>query len=237
VAGAVNGGNTSIVWSPDGTSVAFSSYAQLPTADGYVEKFGVYTLDLTKISDPGENLLGGKGFDTVTYAASKAAVTINFGVADGSANLGDATNDTYASIEKFVLTGFDDSFVGLTASRSGLQVDGGAGNDSLVGGLGADVLDGGIGNDMLRGGKGQDELSGGEGEDTFAFKRGDAGPDRIADFELGFDHLLLEGVSTADVRLQTANDSTIVIVKGIGDVFVLEHVTDKTAVWDSLIFT
>ncbi|WP_052272475.1 M10 family metallopeptidase [Leisingera sp. ANG-M7] len=101
------------------------------------------------------------------------------------------------------------------------QLTGGGGNDRLLGGIGADTLTGGIGHDTLLGGGGDDQLLGSEGADwlygekgadtldggagndvlaggdytdTFVFNKGyDA--DRITDFGLGNDSLLLSGFS------------------------------------------
>ena len=66
-----------------------------------------------------------------------------------------------------------------TPAPSNLQLQGGAGSDTLAGGAG---------NDILVGGKGDDILSGGLGSDTFVYQTGDlsgvkAG-DQISDFKV-----------------------------------------------------
>ncbi len=84
-------------------------------------------------------------------------------------------------------------------------LDGGAGDDFLAGGSKADTLIGGEGEDVLRGGNGVDTLEGGLGDDllvggkhadSFLFdpSNPDLGDDRIRDFELGVDQIVLEAV-------------------------------------------
>jgi Ca2+-binding RTX toxin-like protein len=90
------------------------------------------------------------------------------------------------------------------------QLYGQRGNDTLTGGHGNDTLFGGRGDDWLRGGKDQDIVWGGTGRDTFAYSDEDlinwddlAGDpharardlDRIEDFEIGADKILLAGFS------------------------------------------
>ncbi len=69
------------------------------------------------------------------------------------------------------------------------------GDDRLFGGDGNDKLWGGNGADTLHGGRGNDDLVGGEGKDVFVFDTlGAAGElDRIGDFRIGMDRLLLQG--------------------------------------------
>jgi Ca2+-binding RTX toxin-like protein len=59
------------------------------------------------------------------------------------------------------------------AAGNGDQLDGGAGNDTLVGGVAADHLGGGSGNDLLQGGAGADRLDGGDGNDLLQGGDGD----------------------------------------------------------------
>jgi Ca2+-binding RTX toxin-like protein len=88
---------------------------------------------------------------------------------------------------------------------------GGAGNDTLFAGNGDDIARGGAGNDKIYGGHGDDEitggtgndiLSGGAGVDRFLFNpnRTDEGHDRILDFKLGEDKIVLK---VADVLAST----------------------------------
>jgi Ca2+-binding RTX toxin-like protein len=116
-------------------------------------------------------LNGGAGFDTVSYADATAGVAINLG-ASSSMWTGDAQGDTFSSIEKIVLTGFNDLFIGDANAN---VVDGGSGDDLLLGGGGDDVLSGGGGNDVLWGGAGADRLDGGDGFDYAEYGDATAG--------------------------------------------------------------
>jgi len=71
------------------------------------------------------------------------------------------------------------------------MLNGGAGKDVLKGGGAADILRGGDGDDKLVGGTGDDMLTGGSGRDKFVFTRGD-GHDRITDFEIGRDTIVID---------------------------------------------
>jgi len=59
---------------------------------------------------------------------------------------------------------------------------------------------GGAGDDTLFSGAGDDTLSGGEGADTFAFSAGD-GSDRITDFDVNADSLILSSITTSFANL------------------------------------
>jgi serralysin len=74
------------------------------------------------------------GFDTVTYASSTSAVTIN--LANQAANGGDAAGDNLASIEKVIGTQYADS---LTGDDNWNTFVGGAGADAINGGNGIDT--------------------------------------------------------------------------------------------------
>ena len=85
-----------------------------------------------------------------------------------------------------------------------MNIDAGAGNDSVLGSAGADSIQGGAGNDLiaggsandmlsgdvgdrLTGGTGQDILTGGAGADSFVLLEADSG-DIITDFQLTLDN-------------------------------------------------
>jgi Ca2+-binding RTX toxin-like protein len=71
---------------------------------------------------------------------------------------------------------------------------------SQPGVAGADVLRGGGGGDLLDGGLGADTMTGGEGEDSFRFSTalGDGNVDRIKDFNVADDTILLDHLVFAD---------------------------------------
>jgi Ca2+-binding RTX toxin-like protein len=87
----------------------------------------------------------------------------------------------------------------LTAAPDRAQnLDGWAGNDTLVGNDFVNTISGGSGDDILRGGKGNDLLNGGEGNDSYSYNLGD-GSDEITD-EYGDDKIVLgSGVTKSQV--------------------------------------
>lgn len=127
-----------------------------------------------------DDLEGGSAFDTASYANATSAVTIN---QKTDVNLGEAAGDTYGSIEGFVLSTFNDVFVGkgkqtvfglggadsLTGGNKPDELHGGDGADSVLGGVGDDLLFGDADNDTLSGGDGADQIDGGLGYDTATF--------------------------------------------------------------------
>jgi len=66
-----------------------------------------------------------------------------------------------------------DDLLDFSRSRRAVEVDGGAGNDTIRGGAGDDTLIGGAGNDRLFGGPGDDTLVGGPGRDRLFGEDGD----------------------------------------------------------------
>ncbi len=94
----------------------------------------------------GDVLDGGDGNDTASYSGSAEGGTINLG--QGVATGGDATGDSFISIEN--ITGSDHA-------------------DTLTGDAGDNVLDGGAGDDLFIHGGGRDLFIGGEGYDTADF--------------------------------------------------------------------
>jgi Ca2+-binding RTX toxin-like protein len=89
------------------------------------------------------------------------------------------------------------------------RLDGGSESDILLGASGNDTLLGGDGNDTLLGASGTDSLSGGIGSDRFVFKYADEGIDRITDFSLVDDTIIVSssgfgGILTANKALSSA---------------------------------
>lgn len=97
--------------------------------------------DLFIASDAANNINGGTGNDTISYAGSDAAVTLTLG---GAGSGGHAAGDTLTSIEHAIGSSYNDT---LTGNISANVLTGGEGNDTLNGGAGADTLIGGLGND------------------------------------------------------------------------------------------
>lgn len=99
----------------------------------------------------GDIIDGGAGTDTVTYAESDAAVSVN--LLAGTASGGHAEGDVLSNIENVTGSEFADTIIGNTAAN---VLYGLGGDDLLEGGAGHDTLDGGSGVDVLRGGAGDD---------------------------------------------------------------------------------
>ncbi|MDE2405486.1 MAG: hypothetical protein KGM17_12540 [Sphingomonadales bacterium] len=128
--------------------------------------------------------------------------------------------------------------------RTGVLLDGGAGNDTVQGGSGNDMLWGGSGddkvygnggNDTLIGGNGNDTLYGGAGDDVFLLADGENGIDEYFGGE-GTDTIL--GKSTGDL-LRVASDlsrlHSIEKIYGGGDAYT-DNLLQGTAEGDTMDF-
>lgn len=81
----------------------------------------------------------------------------------------------------------------ITGNIGNNSLNGGAGNDTLNGGAGNDTLIGSVGNDTLIGGAGNDTLTGSSGLDFFRFNSISEKVDRITDFSVVDDTILIFG--------------------------------------------
>ena len=79
------------------------------------------------------------------------------------------------------------------------NVTGTAGDDFIAGDAIANVMCGGKGDDVLFGRQGADTLLGGAGADSFVFANSAGGSDRLADFEMATDKILLVQGGFGDV--------------------------------------
>ena len=104
------------------------------------------TLDGGAGSSNGDTLIGGDGTDSATYAAAGAAVTASltssFSAGAAVVQSGDATGDTFSSIENLTGSAYADTLIGDAGVNA---LSGGDGDDILEGMDGADTLDGGAG--------------------------------------------------------------------------------------------
>jgi len=114
---------------------------------------------------------GGAGTNYAAYTSATAGVELD--LAAPANNLGDAAGDTYANIDGYIGSNFNDTMWG---SSGGDLEYGGLGDDHLEGGAGgADTLYGGDGNDFMSGmystagGGAPDTLYGDAGDDTMLF--------------------------------------------------------------------
>ena len=162
-----------------------------------------------------DQLDGGAGTDTVTFADFGGSVYVDLVVNNGEARTSDGPAQATASdrliativnTENIIGTAFSDV---LLADAGNNTLDGGAGddvmdgrsgNDVLLGGAGNDILDGYLGDDQLDGGTGSDILRGGLGNDTYIYRAG-YGADTIIEgaSEGAIDTLKLFGIAPSDV--------------------------------------
>lgn len=142
-------------------------------------------------ADGKDDLRGGRGRDTVTYALAPFPVRVSL---DGVANDGwkpedgfpGETDNVRSDVERVVGSRFADRLTGTSGtSRAANVLVGGAGGDVVDGLDGEDTLDGGPGGDTVRGGAGHDQMAGGESADVllggtgYDIMRGGPGPDDL----------------------------------------------------------
>ncbi|MFI0849349.1 beta strand repeat-containing protein [Mesorhizobium sp. IMUNJ 23232] len=133
------------------------------------ELFGQDGNDVLDGGQADDLLSGGLGLDRASYA-NGGPVTAN--LFDAAKNTGEATGDTYASIENLTGSGFNDD---LTGNNGGNSIIAGAGDDIVAGLNGDDSMFGQDGNDVLEGGVGADNMSGGAGNDRATYANAAAG--------------------------------------------------------------
>ncbi|MGO4670630.1 peroxidase family protein [Bosea sp. 2RAB26] len=115
----------------DTLNVVFSGTTLTAFEGGTITGIEQVTADLGSNSGSG---------DTLSYAGTTAAVTVNLGAGTAS---------------------------GFTSIANIENVTGGSGDDSLTGNGGNNTLNGGLGNDTLNGGGGTDTMIGGAGDDIY----------------------------------------------------------------------
>ncbi|MEH6835620.1 calcium-binding protein, partial [Falsihalocynthiibacter arcticus] len=151
-------------------------------------------------------LIGGWGVDIADYSSASSGLRADLYYE--IANTGEATGDTYSSVENIMGTAFNDLLLGDNIANS---LWGGAGHDTLYGRSGDDFLFGGLGDDTLSGNLGNDTLHGGAGVDTFVFATG-TGSDTISDFSINVDIVAIGAGARqfSDLTLTRFGDDTIV---------------------------
>ncbi len=117
-----------------------------------------------------DQLDGGAGTDTADYSTATTGITVFMG--GPQLNTGEATGDTYISIENLAGSAHADILGGDNGANT---VSGNDGNDWLFGADGIDTLQGGNGNDVLEGGAGADALVGGAGVDVASYRNATTG--------------------------------------------------------------
>ena len=135
---------------------------------------------------------GGAGTDTASYSGAGAGLRVYLDPAQAGLNRGEATGDTFVSIENVV---------------------GSANADFIGGDAGANALSGGAGADRLFGRGGNDTLTGGADTDRFVFEDG-WGQDVVTDFDPNgekIDLMAVTGIaSIADIAISDTADGALV---------------------------
>lgn len=181
---------------------------------------------------------GGSGIDLASYSASKQGLTVD--LSNNAINTGNASGDSYSSIENILGSRFDDFIIGDNGANLLL---GNSGSDTLEGAGGDDILRGGRGDDRLTGGEGNDTLDGGFGSDVFVFIEG-FGNDRIQEFCIFEDKLEIDLDLLADTSANASaviaefghTDGSNVIFEFGDDSFIIEGVSDLSSLIDSMAF-
>lgn len=127
----------------------------LATGDGNDTLFGLSGNDTLRGGNGADEINGGDGSDTVDYSTDSSGVTIRLW--NQTAEDGDATGDTIASIENVIGGSGADAIVGSDGVKN--KLFGGAGNDTLFGLSDRDTIEGGAGSDVIHGGAGFDYVS------------------------------------------------------------------------------
>ncbi|HQU67880.1 MAG TPA: Hint domain-containing protein [Albidovulum sp.] len=143
-----------------------------------------------------DNIVGGEfgetAGDTIDSSAVSTNQTVTFTGGEAGTLSSAGSTATFSQIENFTLGAGNDTVDGGAANLS-MNVDAGAGNDSVLGGSANDTLLGGTGNDTISGGGGNDLISGGIGNDIL---NGGAGADTMTG-GLGSDRFT--GITAGDV--------------------------------------
>ncbi len=161
-----------------------------------------------------DKLDGGAGLDIADYSSSRIGLTVS--LLSPKLNTGDASKDTYQSIEGLTGTKFADTLLGnnsdnvltggdgndvLTGYDGNDTLNGNSGNDTLTGDAGNDTLNGDAGNDLLFGGTGADALFGGDGSDTISYAAALSG--------------LIASLANSDINTQDAAGDTYSQIENI----------------------
>lgn len=117
-----------------------------------------------------DTIVGGEGGtddDTIDLSAVTAPVEVSLGSSETGTITDGADTLSYSEIEALTLTSGDDtvSLAGGPNGVSDIEIDAGAGNDSILTGYGNDSITAGDGNDTIYAGRGDDTVHAGAGDD------------------------------------------------------------------------
>ncbi|EAQ06005.1 hypothetical protein SKA53_07866 [Yoonia vestfoldensis SKA53] len=141
----------------------------------------------------GEIIDGGEGNDTVRFVSTKPNDTLQLtaDVKVETVAISDAHGSTVGTSNSNIDASnmINTEHVILIGNNGANQLTGNAGNNTIIGGGG---------NDLIRGGPGDDNLSGGAGSEDFIFNLSDTGVNRITDFQVSVDDIILEVTGLSD---------------------------------------
>ncbi|MBM7791238.1 calcium-binding protein [Tenggerimyces flavus] len=185
--------------------------------------------------NPGDDrdaLEGGAGTDTVEvngeesaerFTATAVGTRVRFdrlGAAPFALDIGSSEELS------LVARGGDDTFDAVGNPAIKLQVDGGAGNDTLTGGNGVDVFLGGDGIDVVDGRQGNDVAFLGPGDDVFVWNPGD-GSD-VVEGQDGTDELGFNGNAANEKFEASANGGRVRFTRDVG--FIVMDLNDVESI-------
>lgn len=174
--------------------------------------------DGTDLNEGGEGLdtvliNGGDGAEFFTISSNGARVrfdrldpapfSIDIGSSENLVLNANGGNDTITS-------------VGNLAALIQLQLDGGAGNDSIIGSNGNDSIFGGEGNDFVSGEQGNDYVLLGAGDDVFQWDPGD-GSD-VVEGQDGHDTLNFNGSNANEIFDLSANGRRLRLTRNVANI-------------------
>lgn len=174
--------------------------------------------------DGADLLEGGDGIDTIEVSGTSGDETFTL-TANGTRVRFDRLAPVPSSLdigtaENLVLScnGGNDSFsaTGNLATLITINVDGGAGNDTLLGSNGADTLRGGDDDDFIDGQQGNDNILLGDGADAFQWDPGD-GSDTV-EGQAGHDTLRFNGSAGNEVFTASANGGRVLFTRNLGNI-------------------
>ena len=170
------------------------------------------------------SILGNGGTDTTQVNGADTADTFIIAANGTAVHVSRTNSATFAvdvTTENLSINGGggDDMFStsgNLAGLISGVTVDGGAGNDTILGGNGADTLLGGDGNDFIDGNQGNDVALLGAGDDVFQWDPGD-GSDTI-EGQGGLDTLNFNGANINERIDISANGGRVRFTRDIANI-------------------
>ncbi|WP_052175044.1 Hint domain-containing protein [Paracoccus sanguinis] len=155
----------------------------------------VFRLDPVQTGTGAATITGGEGVtaggtdvDRIDATAITSGVTVNYTGSEAGTLSGGGASYGFSEIERVTTGAGNDSINAAAVTTGGINVDtgagddtvvGGAGNDTIVAGTGADSIRGGAGADTIQAGAGADRVDAGAGNDAIDLGAGDSATDTL----------------------------------------------------------